>query len=82
MFRFDLGSVLQAQTKIAKLKSDYKSLISGPRSLQCKTNLEEIMDWESCDVCRFDLGTLLQGKRRLAKLKSAHNFLIISTRVL
>ena len=30
---FDLGPCLQGQTKIAKLKSAYKSLINGPRSL-------------------------------------------------
>ena len=30
---FDLGPVLQGQLRIAKLKSAYNSLISGPRSL-------------------------------------------------
>ena len=34
--RFDL---LQSQTKIAKFKSAYNSLIIGPRGLQCETNL-------------------------------------------
>ena len=37
--RFDLGSLLQGQTRIAKLKSAYNSLIIGPRDLQCETNL-------------------------------------------
>ena len=37
--RFDLGSLLQGQTRIAKLKSSYNSLIIGPRGLQCETNL-------------------------------------------
>ena len=37
--RFDLGPLLQSQTRIAKLKSAYNSLIIGPRGLQCKTNL-------------------------------------------
>ena len=37
--RFDLGPLLQAQTRIAKLKSAYNSLIIGPRGLQCETNL-------------------------------------------
>ena len=37
--RFDLGPLLQGQTKIPKLKSAYISLIIGPRGLQCKTNL-------------------------------------------
>ena len=31
--RFDLGSPLQGQTRIAKLKSAYNSLIIGPRGL-------------------------------------------------
>ena len=31
--RFDLGPLLQGQTRIAKLKSAYNSLIIGPRSL-------------------------------------------------
>ena len=31
--RFDLGPLLQDQTRIAKLKSAYNSLIIGPRGL-------------------------------------------------
>ena len=31
--RFDLGSLLQGQTRIAKLKTLYNSLIIGPRGL-------------------------------------------------
>ena len=41
--RLDLGPLLQGQTRIAKLKSTYKSLIIGPRGVQCHTNLLEIM---------------------------------------
>ena len=37
--RFDLGPLLQDQTRTAKLKSAYNSLIIGPRGLQCETNL-------------------------------------------
>ena len=37
--RFDLGPLLQGQTRIGKLKSAYSSLIIGPRGLQCQTNL-------------------------------------------
>ena len=37
--RFDLGSILQGQTSIAKLKSGYNSLIIGLRGLGWKTNL-------------------------------------------
>ena len=37
--RFDLGPLLQGQTRIPKLKSAYNLLIIGPRGLQCETNL-------------------------------------------
>ena len=80
MVRFDLGPLLQGQTRIAQLKSTYTSLIIGPRGLQCETNLKETMGWESFDVVRFDLGPLLQGQTRIAKLKSAYNSLIIGPR--
>ena len=33
VFRFDLGPLLQGQTRIAKLKSAYNSLIIGLRGL-------------------------------------------------
>ena len=36
---FDLGSLLQGKTRIAKLISAYNLLIIGPRGLQCKTYL-------------------------------------------
>ena len=47
---FDLGPLLQGQTRIAKLKSAYDSLIIGPRGLQYENNLSEIMGCESFDV--------------------------------
>ena len=56
--KFDLGPLLQGQTRIAKPKSAYNSLIIGPRGLQYETNLQEVMGWESSDVFRFDLGPL------------------------
>ena len=34
--RFDLGLLLQGQTRIAKPESVHNSLIIGPRRLQCK----------------------------------------------
>ena len=37
--KFDLGPLLQGQTRIPKLKSAYNSLIIGPRGLKCETNL-------------------------------------------
>ena len=76
--RFDLGPFLQGQTRIAKLKSAYNSLIIGPTGLQCETNLLEIMGCESSDVVRFFyIEPLLQGQMRVAKLKSAFSLLII-----
>ena len=36
---FDLGPLLQGQTRIPKPKSAYNSLIIGPGGLQCETNL-------------------------------------------
>ena len=37
--RFDLGPLFQGQTRIAKLKSAFNSLIIGPRGLGWQTNL-------------------------------------------
>ena len=37
--RFDLGPLLQGQTRVPKLESAYNSRIIGPRGLQCETNL-------------------------------------------
>ena len=34
VFRFDLGPLLQGQTRIAQLKSVYNLLIIGPRALE------------------------------------------------
>ena len=39
MVRFDLGTLLQGQMRIAIHKSAYNSLIIGPRGLEWKTNL-------------------------------------------
>ena len=61
VFRFDLGPLLQGQTRIAKLKNVYNSLIIGPRGLQCEINSSEIMGLESFGVVGFDLGPLIQG---------------------
>ena len=76
LIRFDLGP-LQGQTRIAKLKSAYNSLIFGLGGLQCETNLQGIIGWESSDVVRFDLEPLPQGQTRTAEPKNAYNMLII-----
>ena len=78
--RFDLGPLLQGQTRIPKLKSAYISLIICPRGLQCETNLKEIMGWESVDVIRFDLWPFLRGQTRIAKSKSAYKSLFLGPR--
>ena len=36
--RFDIVPLLQGQTRIAKVKSAYNSLIICPRGLQCEAN--------------------------------------------
>ena len=59
--RFDLETLLQGQTRTAKLKRVYNSLNIDPSGLQCETNLQDIVGWESSDV-RFDLWPLLQGQ--------------------
>ena len=65
MVGFELESLLQGQTRTAKLESAYNSLIIGPRGLQCETNLQQIVICESFDVVRFDLEPLLQGQTML-----------------
>ena len=61
MVRFDLELLLQGQTRTAKLKRVCNLFIIYPRGLQCETNLQDIVGWESSDV-RFDLWPLLQGQ--------------------
>ena len=77
---FDLGPLLQGQTRIAKLKSAYNSLIIGPRSLGWKPSYRK--SWAGNLLVWSDLtfGPLLQGQMRTAKLKSAYNSLIIGSR--
>ena len=67
--RFDLGPLLQGQTRIAKLKSAYNSLNIDPRDLQCETNVLKIMGWESFDVVRFDLSPSFKVNREQPNLK-------------
>ena len=56
--RFDLEPPLQGQMRRAKLKRVYNSFIIDPRGLQCETNLQDIVGWESSDV-RFYLWSYL-----------------------
>ena len=80
LFRFDLWTLLQGQTRVAKLKSSFSSLIIGCTGLQYEASFLEIMGQESSDVVRFDLRPLLQGQTRIAKPKSAYNSLIFGPR--
>ena len=36
---FDLGPLIQGQTRIAKVKSAYSLLIIGPKGLKCETKI-------------------------------------------
>ena len=77
VFRFNLESRFQGQTRIAKLKNAYNSLIIGPRGLQYETNLYKIMGWESSDVVRFDIGPPRSNDGSLALvscLSGGYNF--------
>ena len=65
MVRFDLGTLLQGQMRIAKIESAYNSLIIGDRDLV----------WSD-----LTFGPLLQGRMRTAKLKSVYNSFIIGPR--
>ena len=69
MVRFDLGPLLQGQSRIHKLKSVYISLIIGPRGLHVKPSYRK--SWAgNLDVIRFDLGSFLRGQTRIAKSES------------
>ena len=59
---WESSGLVKGQTRTAKLKRVYNSFIIDPRGLQCETNLQDIVGWESSDVVRFDLGPLLQGQ--------------------
>ena len=75
--RFDLGPLLQGQTRIVKVKSAYNSLIIGHRGFEMANHPigNNGLDIFWC-VVRFDLGPL-QCQTRIAKLKSAYDSLII-----
>ena len=68
MVRFDLGTLLQGQMRIAKHKSAYNSLIIGPRGWNENQPIEN-HELGIFGVVGFHLGPLLQGQMRIAKLK-------------
>ena len=67
--RFDLGPLLQGETRIAKPKSAYNWLIIGPRGLQCETSLYEIMGWEFLMWLHLTLDPSFKVKRGQPNLK-------------
>ena len=79
--RFDHGPLHEGQTRIAKAKITYNSLVIGPRALGWLTNIYiKIMSWKSSGLVGFDLEPLFLAQTRIAKLKSAYNSLIIGPR--
>ena len=71
---FDLGPLLEVQTRIAKLKSAYNSLEVWDDKPTCRKS------WAWNILVRFDIGPPVQGQTRIAKHKSAYNSLIIDSR--
>ena len=88
MVRFDLGTLLQGQMRIAKIES--AKIESAYNSLQLlvteiwdgkpshrKSLARNLLVWSY-----LTFGPLLQGQMRTAKLKSAYNSFIIGPRCL
>ena len=61
---FDLVRLLEGQTRIAKLKSVYNSLIIGPRGLQYETNLRKSWTGNLLMWSDLTLGPSFKVKRR------------------
>ena len=80
MVRFDLGPLLQGQTKIDKLKELITHLLLvlevwDGKSTYRKSWAENILVWSD-----LTFGPLLQDQIRTTKLKNANNLLIIDPR--
>ena len=75
-----LGPSFKGQTRIARVKSAYNSLIIGPRVFGMVNQPVGNHGLGIFLFGRFDLGSLFQGQTRIARLKSAYNSLIISPR--
>ena len=80
VIRFDLGPLLQGQTRRAKLKSVCNSPIIGPRGngmVHQPIGHHGLGNFWSGQIWSW---TLLQGQTKIAKPKSAYNSLIIGPR--
>ena len=80
MVRFDLGTLLQGQMRIAKIESAYNSLIIGDRDLDGKPSHRKSLARNLLVWSDLTFGPLLQGQMRTAKLKSDYNSFIIGPR--
>ena len=63
MVRFDLGPLLQVQTRIAKLKSTYNSLIIGRRGLGYKSTNRKSWPGKLLMSSDLNLGPSLKVKQ-------------------
>ena len=76
-----LGLFVQGQTRIAKLKSAYNSLIIGPRDFgMVYQHIGNHVPGNLLVWSDLTLGTLLQGQTSIAKFRSAYNSIIIGPR--
>ena len=75
--RFDLGPLLQGQTRIPKLKVLIARLLLVLEVCNVKPACRQSWGKESFNVVRFDLGPLLQGQMSIAKSKSAYKSLFL-----
>ena len=64
---FTLSPSFKVKRGQLNLKGFITRLLLIPRGLQCETNLQDIVGWESSDV-RFDLWPLLQGQAMVHSL--------------
>ena len=67
--RFDLGPLIQGQTRIAKLKRAYNSLIIGPRGLQCEPTYRKLWAGNLLMLSDLTLSPSFNIKRRRPNLK-------------
>ena len=75
--RFDLGPLVQGQTRIANLKVLISRFLLVLEVWDGKPTYRNSWAGNLLGVVRFDLGPLVQGQTRVAKLKSAYNSLIV-----
>ena len=73
MVRFDIGLLLQGQTRIAKLKSAYNSLIIGPRGFDGKPTHRKSLAGNLLVETNLTLDPIIQGQTGIAKLNSAYH---------